>query len=76
MQNKGLIRFLAIAFILVCVFQLTFTLRTRSVEKHARKYATAQVEAPAAQNYINKVAASNADYAQTLRDSIYTSSVK
>ncbi|MBP5536110.1 MAG: protein translocase subunit SecDF [Bacteroidales bacterium] len=74
MQNKGLIRFLAIAFILVCVFQLTFTLRTRSVEKHARKYATAQVEAPAAQNYINKVAASNADYAQTLRDSIYTSS--
>ena len=43
MQNKGLIRFLAWAFALVCLFQLSFTFVTSSVESKAKK---------AAENYI------------------------
>lgn len=74
MQNKGLIRVLAIAFFLVCLFQLSFTLATRSVERHARKYAATQIESAGVKDYIAKAAAGNSDYEQTLRDSIYTSS--
>ncbi len=39
MQNKGAIRFFAIAFALVCLFQLSFTFFTIKVEKDAREYA-------------------------------------
>ena len=39
MQNKGAIRFIAIALALVCVFQLSFTFVTKRVEKKAREYA-------------------------------------
>ena len=43
MQNKGAIKFFAIAFALVCGFQLSFTFFTRSVEGKADKYAHSQV---------------------------------
>ena len=36
MQNKGLIRFLAWAFILVCLYQLSFTIVTRNIEGKAK----------------------------------------
>ena len=39
MQNKGAIRFFAIAFALACIFELSFTLVTNSVEKDAKEYA-------------------------------------
>ena len=39
MQNKGAIRFFAIAFALVCVFQLSYTYFAKSVEKDAYEYA-------------------------------------
>lgn len=39
MQNKGAIKFFAIAFALVCIFQLSFTFFTSNVEKNARNYA-------------------------------------
>ncbi len=39
MQNKGVFKFLAILIALVCVFQLSFTLCTRMVEKDAKVYA-------------------------------------
>ncbi len=39
MQNKGVIRFLAIILALVCVYQLTFTWKANSVRKDAEKYA-------------------------------------
>jgi SecD/SecF fusion protein len=39
MQSKGAIRFLAIAFALVCVFQLSFTYCTRVIESDATEYA-------------------------------------
>jgi SecD/SecF fusion protein len=39
MQNKGTIKFFAIAFALVCVYSLSFTLCTRQVEKNAKSFA-------------------------------------
>ncbi len=39
MQNKGAIRFFAILFALVCLYQLSFTWVVRSVEKDAEEYA-------------------------------------
>ena len=44
MQNKGLIRFLAIAFVLVCLFQLSFSFATRKVENKAKAIAVKYVE--------------------------------
>lgn len=39
MQNKGVIRFFAIAFALICLFQLSFTFFARNVDKKAAAYA-------------------------------------
>lgn len=43
MQNKGAIRFFAIALAVVCVFQLSFTLITNGIEGDASEYAEMQV---------------------------------
>lgn len=43
MQNKGAIKFFAIAFALVCLFQLSFTYVSNKVQKDARKYATQDI---------------------------------
>jgi len=48
MQNRGAITFFAVAFALVCLYQLSFTIATSRVEKHAKEYAvdeTAQKQA-------------------------------
>jgi SecD/SecF fusion protein len=42
MQNKGLIRFFAIAFALVCLYQLSFTFFASKVERDAREYARSE----------------------------------
>ena len=42
MQNKGLIRFFAIAFALVCLYQLSFTYFARKVESDAKGYARSE----------------------------------
>lgn len=39
MQNKGLIKFFAILFALVCVYQLTFTFVANSIAKDAKTFA-------------------------------------
>ncbi len=39
MQSKGAIKFFAIAFALVCLYQLSFTFVTKRVESKARNYA-------------------------------------
>lgn len=39
MQNKGVIRFFAVAFALICLFQLSFTFFARNVDKKAAAYA-------------------------------------
>jgi SecD/SecF fusion protein len=43
MQNKGAIRFFAIALAVVCIFQLSFTLITNSIEGDASDYAAERV---------------------------------
>lgn len=52
MQNKGLIRFLAIAFLLVCLFQLSFSFATKKVENKAKAIAANYVESEQGQNDI------------------------
>lgn len=42
MQNKGLIRFFAIAFAVVCLYQLSFTFISRKVERDAVAYAQSE----------------------------------
>ena len=39
MQNKGAIKFFAIAFALVCLYQLSFTYFAKRVESKANEYA-------------------------------------
>ena len=70
MQNKGLIRFLTWAFVLVCLYQLSFTFVTSRIEKNAAKAADAYVQSTTAQNLINTKSHGDALYAQTLKDSL------
>jgi SecD/SecF fusion protein len=70
MQNKGLIKFLTWAFVLVCLYQLSFTFVTSRVEKNAAKAADAYVQSTTAQNFINTKSHGDALYAQTLKDSL------
>jgi len=44
MQNRGLIRLLAIALALVCIYQLYFTFKTYQVEKDAKAYGITQAK--------------------------------
>ena len=39
MQSKGFIKLIAVLLALACVYQLSFTFKTRSVEKKAAEYA-------------------------------------
>ncbi len=41
MQSRGAIKLFAVAFAIVCIFQLSFTYITGKVERDARSYATA-----------------------------------
>ena len=70
MQNKGLIRFLTWAFVLVCLFQLSFTFATRSVEKKAKNVAQAYVDAQATKDLAMQKAGSDQLYAQMILDSM------
>ncbi len=66
MQNKGAIRFFAIAFALVCAFQLSFTLVTSLTEKKARNYGTSEQAITLAK----KLAKNDAQIEARLTDSI------
>jgi SecD/SecF fusion protein len=68
MQNKGAIRFFAIAFALVCLFQLSFTVVSRITEKKASNYARND-EAMA---LVKKIAKGDAATEPTIADSIAT----
>ena len=41
MQSKGFIKLIAVLLALACVYQLSFTFKTRGVEKKAAEYAAA-----------------------------------
>ncbi len=66
MQNKGAIKFFAIAFALVCLYQLSFTFVTTRVEKKAKEYAKNETALQEAK----KLAGGNAARETYLLDSI------
>ncbi len=66
MQNKGAIKFFAISFALVCLYQLSFTVVTSRVEKKAKEYAASSV----ALQQAKKLAGGNEAREKYLLDSI------
>ncbi|MEG0788717.1 MAG: protein translocase subunit SecDF [Alistipes sp.] len=58
MQSKGAIKLLAILLALACIYQLSFTFKTRSVEKAAAEYAaqfSLEEQPDAEQHYLDSV---------------------
>ena len=58
MQSKGFIKLIAGLLVLACVYQLSFTFKTRSVEKKAVEYAeqfAPEKQAEAEQHYLDSV---------------------
>ena len=58
MQSKGFIKLIAVLLALACVYQLSFTLKTRNVEKKAAAYAAqfpVSQQAEAEQHYLDSV---------------------
>ncbi len=58
MQSKGFIKLIAVCLALACVYQLSFTFKTRSVEKKAAAYAAQfplERQAEAEQHYLDSV---------------------
>ena len=53
MQNKGALKFLAIALAVACAYQLSFTFVTRHVENKAAQYAAG--DAVKEQNYLDSI---------------------
>ena len=53
MQNKGAIRLFAIALAVVCLYQLSFTIVSRKVEKDAVTYAAG--DSLLAANYLDSI---------------------
>lgn len=70
MQNKGLIRFLAWAFALVCLFQLSFTFVTSNIESKAKKAAENYIKSEQTQKMVADRTTNPVD-AQILQDSLY-----
>ncbi len=68
MQNKGAIRLFAIAFAVVCLFQLSFTFVTRHIENKAEKYA----KDPQALALAKKIANGNTQIESSVIDSVET----
>ncbi len=66
MQNRGAIKFFAIAFALVCLYQLSFTFVTTRVENKAKSYA----ESPVTQQQAKELAKGNEMLEQYYQDSI------
>ena len=73
MQNKGLIRFLAWAFALVCLFQLSFTVVTSSVQSKAKKNAENYIKSEQVQKFVAERTSNDGD-AQVLLDSLRNAS--
>lgn len=66
MQNKGLIRFFAILFAIVCLYQLSFTFSARHFESKARDYANS----PEVKALAHDMAGGDAIMEQALFDSL------
>lgn len=70
MQNKGLIQFLTVCFVLVCLFQLSFSVATRRVEKRAKQDTEAYVKAETTQQLAYKIAKGDERLVPVLVDSL------
>ena len=58
MQSKGFIKLIAVLLAIACVYQFSFTFKTRSVEKQAVEYAAkypADLQAAAEQHFLDSV---------------------
>lgn len=58
MQSKGFVKLIAVLLAIACVYQLSFTFKTRGVEKKAAEYAAAfplAEQAEAEQHYLDSV---------------------
>ena len=58
MQSKGFIKLIAVLLALACVYQLSFSFKTRSVEKQAAEYAAAfplEAQAEAEQHFLDSI---------------------
>lgn len=58
MQSKGFIKLIAVLLAIACVYQFSFTFKTRSVERKAVRYAAqfpAEQQAAAEQHYLDSV---------------------
>lgn len=58
MQSKGFIKLIAVLLALACVYQLSFTFKTRSVEKKAVEFAAqfpVELQSEAEQHYLDSV---------------------
>ncbi len=58
MQSKGFIKLIAVLLAVACVYQLSFTFKTRGVEKDAAAYAAAfplEQQAEAEQHYLDSI---------------------
>ena len=58
MQSKGFIKLIAVLLVLACVYQLSFTFKTRNVEKKAAEYAAQfplDEQSGAEQHYLDSV---------------------
>ncbi len=66
MQNKGVIKFFAIAFAIICLFQLSFTFFARRVDNKAAQFAEHDTAAEA-----SVLAGGNEVLERTIYDSLY-----
>ena len=58
MQSKGFIKLIAVLLAIACVYQFSFTFKTRSVERKAAQYAAQyapELQAAAEQHYLDSV---------------------
>ena len=70
MQNKGAIKVFALLLTLACIFYLSFTWITRSVETEAVEYAEGIVNGQKYKNLAKEVANGNTSKEQSILDSI------
>ncbi|MDR3046097.1 MAG: protein translocase subunit SecDF [Bacteroidales bacterium] len=71
MKNKGLVLFFTILIAAICVYCLSFTFVTNSVEKDAKKYAEESVTSTEAEQFLAITAKGEPMLKKQLTDSIY-----
>lgn len=66
MQNKGLVKFIAIVFALVCIYQLSFTWVTNHYEKKAKEFANGDLTKEA--RYLDSIGSQEVYLGNTFRE--------